>query len=75
VFKFWSAFAGRLGGRVAGEVEEVGTVGVGDAVTVTGGVVDVGTGGKAEIGEDAMVPGRGRCTPITLPSAGDRAAA
>jgi len=69
VFKFWFAFAGRLAGEV--EVEEVVTVGVGDAVVV----VVVGAGRETKVGEDRMMPGPGRCTPIALLSAGDRGAA
>jgi len=71
-----SAFAGKLAGSVEdGEVEEVVTVGAGDAVIVTGDVVDAGGGVATAIGNVGMVPGRNRCIPITLVNAGDRVAA
>jgi len=68
VFKLLSAFAGRLAGGVAGEVEVV-AVGVG--VVVTGEVVDVGAGGGTMIGVGGMVPGRGERIPVPLLNAGD----
>jgi len=71
VFKLLSAFAGRLGGRLAGAVEVVVPVGGGGAVMVIGGVVVVGAGGAVVIGECGMVADRVACTLVTLLSKAD----